>query len=147
MPMRPDHQMLRTMPVLDVASVGASVAFYRDVLGFATLGIWGEDFAILQRATVTVAFARAQYGKPVVSPYWAAYVYVRDADALYAEFKAHGLACDEGPEDRPYNCRDFTVEDPDGHLFGFGHTITPDKSGPGLGDDFGRDDTRTARAP
>ena len=147
MPKRPERQMLRAMPVLDVASVAASVAFYRDVLGFSTLGIWGEDFAIVQRATVSIALARAQYGKPVVSPYWAAYVYVRDADALYAEFKAHGRASDEGPEDRPYGCRAFPVGDPDGHLIAFGHTVAPDKSGPGLGDDFGRDDTRSTTAP
>jgi predicted enzyme related to lactoylglutathione lyase len=127
------------MPVLDCSDMMRSIAYYRDTLGFAA-STFGEPptFAILQRGTVTLGLAKVE-GQPVVSRNWAAYLYVADADALYTEFNAHGAGLSEPPEDKPYNCRDFTVDDPDGHLIAFGHTLDIDPLGPGLSNRTGRD--------
>lgn len=132
-------QLRRAMPVLDCTDMVRSVAFYKEKLGFDAR-VWGEPvtFAILQRGVVTIALAKADAGKAAVSRNWAAYVYVRDVDALHAELSAHGVVA-ETPAPRDYNCRDFTVDDPDGHMIAFGQVLEPDVLGPGLSERIGRD--------
>lgn len=134
------HQFVRAMPVLDCTDMARSIGFYRDTLGFHA-ATFGEPigFVILQRGTVTLALASVLPGTAAVSRNWIAYLYVADVDALFAEFKAHGLTIDEGPEDKFYDCRDFTLSDPDGHKIAFGQVLSPDPLGPGLSLRTGRD--------
>ena len=54
---------------------------------------------------------------------WDAYVWIDNADALYAEFKAKGVKIAREICDREYRCRDFEVEDCNGYRLCFGHTI------------------------
>jgi predicted enzyme related to lactoylglutathione lyase len=138
---------VRAMPVLDVTDMGRSLAFYRDKLGFSA-STWGEPpaFAIVQRGTVSIALALVDTGKAAISRNWAAYVYVADADALYSEFLEHGVAVPHAPETRDYNCRDFSIDDPDGHTIAFGHVLAPDSLGPGLSQRVGRDQPPAPRA-
>ena len=127
--------MIRGMPVLQVLDVTRSEAFYREKLGFTSHGAWGDPpaFCIVQRGRVTLALDRSQEGAPVpVNQYWAAYLYVEDADALCAEFRRHGVEILRGPEDRDYGLRDFDIRDPDGHILAFGHDLSPGGPGPGL---------------
>jgi catechol 2,3-dioxygenase-like lactoylglutathione lyase family enzyme len=133
-------QLQRAMPVLDCTDMERSVAFYKAKLGFSA-SVWGEpvSFAILQRGMVTMALALVGYDEAAVSGNWAAYIYVADVDALYDELKALGVELPEPPANQPYNCRDFVVEDPDGHLIAFGQVLVPDPLGPGLSDRLGRD--------
>lgn len=131
--------LIRAMPVLEVADVERSAAFYADMLGFVAHGMWGNEgeppgFCIVQRGAVTIALDRS--GQPRPAPnnqYWAAYVYVTDVNALHAELKAKGVDIVRGPEDAPYGCRDFDVRDPDGHLIAFGQDLEPGATGAGLG--------------
>lgn len=120
--------------------MAATVAFWRDRLGFDG-STWGEPptFAIMQRGTASLAFALMPKDKVAVSRNWAAYVYVKDVDALYAEYQAHGVPLPCPPETRSYNCREIIVVVPDGHVIAFGQTLTPDPLGPGLGKRVGRD--------
>lgn len=126
--------MVRAMPVLQVADVDRSAAFYCDVLGFFSHGTWGEgpEFCIVQRGEVTIALDRSRDGAVPVNQYWAAYVYVEDADKLCAAFRAKGAEIVREPQDAEYGLRDFDVRDPDGHLIAFGHDLAPAKAGPGL---------------
>lgn len=126
---------LRAMPVLQVADVGRSEAFYRDKLGFFSHGAWGDrpDFCIVQRGAVTIALDRSRDDGPApTNQWWAAYVYVEDADALLAEVTAAGVEVVRGIEDAPYGLRDFDVRDPDGHIIAFGSDLMPGGSPPGL---------------
>lgn len=127
--------MIRSMPVLQVTDVTASQAFYCQKLGFTSNGTWGDgpDFAIVQNGRVTIALDRARDGGPIpVNQYWAAYIYVEDADALCARVRKEGVDIVRGPEDMFYGSRDFDIRDPDGHLLAFGHDLAPDKTEPGL---------------
>ena len=129
---------IRAAPVLEVADVARSEAFYRDKLGFVSHGVWGDPpgFCIVQRGRVTVMLDRSGRDGPLpLNQYWAAYVYVDDADALHAEFAAAGVEIVRGPEDMYYGCRDFDVRDPDGHLIAFGQDLEPNGPGPGLNDE------------
>ena len=140
MTVRPDFPFVRTMPVLDCSDIVESIAFWRDKLGFDA-STWGEPptFAILQRGTASIALALLPKTIVAVSHNWAAYIYVQDVDVLYAEYEALGVELPHPPETRVYNCREFVVDDPDGHVIAFGQVLNPDPLGPGLGTRVGRD--------
>ena len=121
--------MIRCMPVLQVADVRRSEKFYCEKIGFQSLGVWGEGpaFGIVQRGRVTIALDRSRDGGPIpTNQYWAAYVYVEDADALCEELRRNSVEIPRGPEDMYYGSRDFDMRDPDGHLLAFGHDLNPE---------------------
>jgi uncharacterized glyoxalase superfamily protein PhnB len=103
-------------------------AYYADRLGFRSPRMWGEPptFCITEREGLELMLAQADPDK-AVHPNAEhdgridAYFWVRDADALCAEFRGKGaeVVCD--PEDRAYGMREFLVRDPDGHMLCFGH--------------------------
>ncbi|WP_050531221.1 VOC family protein [Pseudaestuariivita atlantica] len=129
---------LRAMPVLQVTDVAASVAFYGR-LGFASHGAWGDPpgFSIVQRGDVTLGLDRAQDGEVACNQWWAAYIYVDDAEALRAEFVEHGLDPTDMHRPDHYGCIDFDMIDPDGQRIAFGQSLSP-VPGPGLDEDRGR---------
>lgn len=121
--------MIRCMPVLQVSDVRRSEKFYCEKLGFQSHGAWGEgsDFGIVQRGSVTIALDRSRDGGPIpTNQYWAAYIYVEDADALCEELRRNSVKIPRGPEDMYYGSRDFDIRDPDGHLLAFGHDLNPE---------------------
>jgi hypothetical protein len=136
----PDFPFVRSMPVLDCSDMAVSLAFWRNQLGFDG-GTWGEPptFAIVQRGTVSIGLARRPNEEMAVRRNMAAYLYVQDVDALYAEYQSAGVPLPCPPETQPYNCREFIVVVPDGHTIYFGQTLTSDPLGPGLGRSVGRD--------
>jgi uncharacterized glyoxalase superfamily protein PhnB len=134
-------QFQRVMPVLEISDIALSLVFYEGKLGFDA-ATWGEppSFAIVQRGEVTLALALVAAGTVTVSrKTWAAYIYVRDVDSLFAELQAAGVVIADPPENRPYNCREMIVDDPDGHILAFGQVLDPDTRGPGLSERIGRD--------
>ena len=52
-----------------------------------------------------------------------AYLFVEDADALYAEYAAQGVEFTRGPGNMPWHCREFVVKDCDGRLLAFGANL------------------------
>ena len=52
-----------------------------------------------------------------------AYLFVEDADALYAEYVAQGVEFTRGLGDMPWRCREFVVKDCDGRLLAFGANL------------------------
>lgn len=125
----------RAAPVLQVSNILKSRDFYRDKLGFREFGMWGEPscFCILGRGAITIFLDQSLSDSPVpVNQYWAAYLYVSDAEALAAEFRERGVEIIRGPEDAPHGCREIDVRDPDGHILCFGQDLEPPTAGPGL---------------
>ena len=123
--------MVRCMPVLQVANVESSARFYCEKLGFESVGTWGEgpDFGIVQRGRVTIALDRSRDDGPIpTNQYWAAYIYVEDADTLCEQVRGNGVEIVRGPEDMSYGSHDFDIRDPDGHLLAFGHDLVPGSS-------------------
>lgn len=118
-------------PVLLVKDVVAAANHYRDALGFRYERFWGEppSFVILKRDGMSVMLRQADDPKHVV-PHWTVadklwniYFWVSDADALHEEFVARGAMIDYGLCDQPHGCREFGVQDLDGHDIGFGQPI------------------------
>jgi catechol 2,3-dioxygenase-like lactoylglutathione lyase family enzyme len=48
-----------------------------------------------------------------------AYIVLRDAAALHDELRSRGALVTKPLEERPWSCRDFYVEDPDGYILCF----------------------------
>lgn len=113
----------------------ASVAFYRDVLGFEvrkdvgyeqmrwiTVGPVGQpDTAIVltppavdpgisdaERSTILELMAKGSYGGIVLA--------TTDVDAAYAEIEAKGADVVQEPIDQPYGIRDCAFRDPAGNM-------------------------------
>lgn len=127
---------LRAMPVLGVADVAASAAFYRDKLGFEIGGLWGPEdgppgFGIVGLGRITIALDSAGGASPRPKG-WSAYLYIAAVDAYCAALRERGVEIVRPPEDAFYGCRDFDIRDLDGHLLAFGQDLNPSPDGPGL---------------
>ena len=109
----------RVMPELPLTDVGAGVAYYRDVLGFG-VNYQQHDIGVMDRDSVRVLLiARTERHAGIGS----AYVYVHDADALHAEFRAKGADVRGEPISHPWGLRDFRVRDPEGNELTFGQPL------------------------
>jgi uncharacterized glyoxalase superfamily protein PhnB len=108
-------------PVFVVADVRASVAHYRDVLGFRTEFTYGEPtfYAGVERDGVVIHLQAARAATRPAGQ-GAMNVFVTDADALYRELRDRGARLLNEPADRPYGMRDFNVHDVDGNELCFG---------------------------
>jgi len=117
-PCEPDASpmMLKALPELPFNDVAAAVAYYEDVLGFH-INYQQHDLGVMDRNSITVLLiARTQRHTGIGS----AYVYVADADALYAELRAKGANLQGEPVSHPWGLRDFRVLDLEGNRIGFG---------------------------
>jgi len=126
-----ERELLGIAPLFFVADVTKAAAYYRDVLGFAFERIWGDPprFCMPHRDWLTVMLSEVD-DKTRIRPNgsdgcsWDAYVWVHDADALFAAFKAAGALIVHGPVDRDYyGNREFAVRDLDGYIIAFAHDI------------------------
>jgi uncharacterized glyoxalase superfamily protein PhnB len=134
-------ELLAIAPLFFVADVAKAAAYYRDVLGFAFDRIWGDPpcFCMPHRDGPTIMLSEVD-DKTRIRPNgsdgcsWDAYVWVRDANALFAAFKAAGALIVHEPVDRDYyGNREFAIRDLDGHIVAFAHSVAakPQRDGGG----------------
>lgn len=121
-------------PYFLVDDVVATANYYRDKLGFHYERFFGEprpSFCMVKRGGIIIMCAQTtapgiMRPNHLVDPEreaWDAYVWVENANALYAEFKAKGVTIAREICDQPYGCRDFDVEDCNGYRLCFGQDI------------------------
>jgi uncharacterized glyoxalase superfamily protein PhnB len=114
------------VPVFFTSDIPKTVAWYGEKLGFACLGTWQDPpvYAIVARDGRAIHFRCA--APPTANPekledeLLNAYLYVEDADALYAEYAGKGVELARGLGNMPWRCREFVVKDCDGRLLAFG---------------------------
>jgi DNA-binding MarR family transcriptional regulator len=119
---RPVSQLRGFSPIFPVRDLDAALAHYA-ALGFRTFAYeGGDDYGFANRDGTGLHLAASGEGDP---PHpGAAYLYVRDADALYAEWTRPGVAGHTHPvEPTPYKLREGSHVDPDGNLIRFGSPI------------------------
>ena len=119
-------------PYFIVEDVVSTANYYRDKLGFRYERFWGGDppgFTMVNRSGIVIMLGRLEE-RGLMRPnnkaqaddgVWDAYVWVDDADALYAEYKSKGVKIARPICDQPYGCRDFDIEDCNGYRLCFGH--------------------------
>ena len=114
---RPRGQLRSFSPIFPVRDLGAALAHYA-ALGFDTLAYEdGDEYGFANRDGVGLHLAAsAEHEAP-----GAAYLYVRDADALYEQWTRPGVGGHTHPVGpTPYQLREGSHIDPDGNLIRFG---------------------------
>ena len=125
-------------PVLLVADIDRSAAYFRDRLGF-TCELYGDppDFLVAKRDDAIVLMAlcddpdRIVPNWQIVDKVWNLYIRVDDVEAIYAEFQRRGAPIDYTLYDAPSGFREFGVQDPDGHDIAVGQPIEPEPQADG----------------
>ena len=113
-------------PQFFTTDLPATLAFYRDQLGFECLGTWLDPpvYAIVGRDGHRIHFRRVDTLTPHPDKYadelLDAYVFIKDVDALYAEYSARGVEFTRPLGDTAWHSREFVVKDCDGRLLAFG---------------------------
>jgi DNA-binding MarR family transcriptional regulator len=116
---RPVPELRSFSPIFPVRDLGAALAHYA-ALGFRTFAYEdGDDYGFANRDGTGLHLAASAEGD---APHpGAAYLYVRDADALYAEWTRPGIGGHTHPvRPTPYQLREGSHVDPDGNLIRFG---------------------------
>lgn len=116
-------------PVFFTLDIPATLAYYDNKLGFACRGTWQDPpvYAIVERDERAIHFRCA--APPTANPdkyeeeYLDAYVFVEDADALFAEYQAKGVEFARTLANMPWNSREFVIKDCDGRLLAFGSNL------------------------
>ena len=127
-------------PILNVASVEASIEHYTSVLGFNKDWDWpaeAEDktFASISNGEVHVFLSENSQG---ARPVWI-YYNVGDVDKLHEKYAAAGANIKKVPVDEPWGAREMLVEDLDGHVLRIGG---PPSRGEGGESEEGGDETK-----
>jgi DNA-binding MarR family transcriptional regulator len=118
------RQLRQFSPIFPVRDLGAALAHY-GALGFTTSAYEsGSDYGFADRDGTGLHLA-ADPGHELGHGHGsAAYLYVRDADALYAEWARPGIGGQTRPvEVTPYRLREGSHIDPDGNLIRFGSEL------------------------
>lgn len=115
-------------PFFIVHDAAASLAFYRDSLGFEITFKESEQdpfFGIVRRGRAMIMLKDVGVDpmpnhKREPGARWDAYVYVPDPDALAAEFESRKVQFSEPLKDTHDGLRGFEIEDADGYILFFG---------------------------
>ena len=113
-------------PQFFTTDLRSTLAYYKDKLGFECLGTWLDPpvYAIVARDQHRIHFRCAEPPAPNPDKYadelLDAYLFVEDADALFAEYRARGVEVTRVLANTPWDSREFVVKDCDGRLLAFG---------------------------
>jgi DNA-binding MarR family transcriptional regulator len=117
---RQPRQLQRLHPIFPVADLANALAHY-SALDFNTFPYAdGDEYGFANREGVGLHLAADPDHDPTRSAA-SAYLYVRDADALYAEWSRPGIGGSTRPVNpTPYKLREGSHVDPDGNVIRFG---------------------------
>ena len=116
-------------PVFFTKDIPATLAYYKDKLGFECLGTWLDPpvYAIVARDQHAIHFRCADPPTPNPDKYadelLEAYLSIEDADALYAEYAAKGVEVTRKLANTAWDAREFVVKDCGGRLLAFGSNL------------------------
>ena len=110
------------MPAITVSDLEASIAWYRDVMGFVVareIEHEGQRVgAMISAGSVQFMLGQDDFAKGRDRQKGIGFrlycVSEQDIDELAAGIKARGGTLDQEPTDQPWGARDFAVSDPDG---------------------------------
>ena len=115
----PARELRRFSPIFGVRDLAAALVHYA-TLGFRTFADDGDDqYGFARRDGIGLHLAAVTEHDAACPA--SAYLYVRDADALYQEWSRPGIAGHTHPPGpTPYRMREGSHVDPDGNLIRFG---------------------------
>jgi catechol 2,3-dioxygenase-like lactoylglutathione lyase family enzyme len=109
--------MRNIVPILCVRDVAASIAYYRDRLGFTDEWSWGDPptFGGVRRDDIEIQLCLNSQGNPGT---WLS-IWVDDVDGLYLDLLVHQADIRQPPTTFEWGVRELNVADPDGHRIRF----------------------------
>jgi uncharacterized glyoxalase superfamily protein PhnB len=124
-------KLTASAPILLTKDIVAAANYWRDHVGFSYERFWGEppDFCILERDGLQLMLSQVHNPADVrphwkiVDQMWNVYFWVDDVDAIYEELRQRGATIDYELHDKPYGCREFGIQDLDGHDIAFGQVL------------------------
>ena len=119
----------RIAPQFFTMDIPRTLAYYKDKLGFECLGTWHDPpvYAIVARDGHAIHFRCAE--PPTANPekyedeLLDAYLFVENADELYAEYAKKDVEFTRKLANVPWNAREFVLKDCDGRLLAFGANL------------------------
>ena len=108
------------VPILRVADVAASIAYYRERLGFESDWRWGDPPGCVRRDAIELFFCKECQGAPGT---WMS-IWVDDVDAMYEELRQRGAEIVQPPTNFEWGVREMNVQDLDGHRLRLGSDAT-----------------------
>lgn len=122
--LKPIAEITCVAPQFLVDDLSTALDYYRDRLGFETEFVFESFYASVGRDGFSIHLKCAP--KTVAdrmhrkqNEHLDAFVGVRGIEALFDELKSKGANIIRSLEERPWNCKDFYVEDLDGYLLCF----------------------------
>jgi catechol 2,3-dioxygenase-like lactoylglutathione lyase family enzyme len=128
-PPAPSRNLLAISPFFIVKDLQASIAFYRDRLGFTVdfqgppedvyyAGVTREGIGIMLKTITPDVLAVPNHTRHPWAR-WDAYVYTRDPDVLYEEFRGRGVAFEKDLSFIDGGLWGFELADADGYILAF----------------------------
>ncbi len=124
---RTQPRLTSLAPQFLVDNLDRTIAFYRDVLGFAFAEPWAGFYAIGARDGLELHLkcapkTAADRAHRRTQEHLDAYAGVDGIEAFYAQCMAQGATIIKPLAETAWGTKDFYVEDPDGYILGFGGT-------------------------
>jgi len=126
--LQPIAEITCVAPQFLVDDLSAAIDYYRDRLGFEPEFVFESFYASVGRDGFSIHLKCAP--KTVAdrmhrkqNEHLDAFVGVRGVEALFDELKSKGANIIRSLEERPWNCKDFYVEDLDGYLLCFSEQV------------------------
>jgi predicted lactoylglutathione lyase len=119
--------------IFTVRDLMASVAYYRDMVGFDVTFQYGDPpfYGCMCRDEVSLHLRDANKNAEWVAGNGAIAVFVDDVDALNADLVTRGAKVPRAPWNYAYSMRDFDVADLDGNCLTFGMKSREAETGEG----------------
>ncbi|HEX6397440.1 MAG TPA: VOC family protein [Steroidobacteraceae bacterium] len=110
-----------SVPVIATADVSATLSYYASVLGFRELFSYGSPlvYAGMQRDGAQLYISQdVELADLVVQKdlHPEIFLWVDEVDAWYAQHQRNGAKIVEEISDRPWDARQYVVEDPNGYF-------------------------------
>jgi uncharacterized glyoxalase superfamily protein PhnB len=106
-------------PFMRFADPDAALAWLSEAFGFEEHAVYRGDDGTVVHAEISLGPGIVMLG-PGDPASQGVYVAVEDADAHYERSKAAGAEITREIEDTPYDSREYTARDLDGHVWSFG---------------------------
>ena len=121
-------QITALSPQFLVDDLTIALDYYGDKLGFATDFVYDSFYASVSRDGFSIHLKCAPKTASdrvhrKENEHLDASIAVRGIDALYDELTSKGARITRQLEERPWACKDFYVEDPDGYILCFSEAI------------------------
>lgn len=117
------------VPQFLVDDLGRAVDYYCGPLGFSLDFVYEGFYASVSRDAHAIHLKmppkrEVDRSRRRDDEHLDAYIAVLDAASLHDELRARGARIAKPLEDQPWACRDFHVEDPDGHILCFSEPLS-----------------------